>query len=85
MKRKKYMIIETDLINMDEEITSIENFQTGCKINVTLENTFDFIRLLIQHIPEKNYKMPRYYGLYARLFAGIFVPALSNFRILVSR
>lgn len=26
----------------------------------------DFIRLLIQHIPEKNFKMTRYYGLYAR-------------------
>lgn len=26
----------------------------------------DFIRLLIQHIPEKHFKMIRYYGLYAR-------------------
>lgn len=26
----------------------------------------DFIRLLILHIPEKNFKMTRYYGLYAR-------------------
>jgi len=26
----------------------------------------DFIKLLIQHIPEKHYKMTRYYGLYAR-------------------
>lgn len=26
----------------------------------------DFINLLIQHIPEKNFKMIRYYGLYAR-------------------
>lgn len=26
----------------------------------------DFIQLLIQHIPEKNFKMTRYYGLYAR-------------------
>lgn len=26
----------------------------------------DFISLLIQHIPEKNFKMTRYYGLYAR-------------------
>lgn len=26
----------------------------------------DFIRLLIQHIPEKHFKMTRYYGLYAR-------------------
>ncbi len=25
----------------------------------------DFMRLLIQHIPEKNFKMTRYYGLYA--------------------
>ncbi len=26
----------------------------------------DFIKLLIQHIPEKNFKMTRYYGLYAK-------------------
>ena len=26
----------------------------------------DFIQLLIQHIPEKNFKMTRYYGIYAR-------------------
>lgn len=26
----------------------------------------DFIHLLIQHIPEKNFKMTLYYGLYAR-------------------
>ncbi len=26
----------------------------------------DFIKLLIQHIPERNFKMTRYYGLYAR-------------------
>ena len=26
----------------------------------------DFIKLLMQHIPEKNFKMIRYYGLYAR-------------------
>ena len=29
-------------------------------------SALDFIRLLIQHIPEKNFKMTRYYGLYAR-------------------
>ena len=26
----------------------------------------EFIKLLIQHIPEKHFKMIRYYGLYAR-------------------
>ena len=26
----------------------------------------DFIQLLIQHVPEKHFKMTRYYGLYAR-------------------
>ena len=37
--------------------------------NVYVEKTLpaiDFIRLLIQHIPEKHFKMTRYYGLYAR-------------------
>ena len=37
--------------------------------NVYVERTLpviDFIKLLIQHIPEKHFKMTRYYGLYAR-------------------
>lgn len=37
--------------------------------NIYVEKTLpvlDFMRLLIQHIPEKNFKMTRYYGLYAR-------------------
>ena len=37
--------------------------------NVFVKKTLpaiDFIKLLIQHIPEKNFKMTRYYGLYAR-------------------
>ena len=37
--------------------------------NVYVEKTLpaiDFIKLLIQHIPEWNFKMTRYYGLYAR-------------------
>lgn len=37
--------------------------------NLYVERTLpvlDFMALLIQHIPEKNYKMTRYYGLYAR-------------------
>lgn len=37
--------------------------------NAYVEKTLpvlDFIRLLIQHIPEKHFKMTRYYGLYAR-------------------
>ena len=29
-------------------------------------SAIDFIKLLMQHIPEKNFKMIRYYGLYAR-------------------
>ena len=28
--------------------------------------SIDFIELLIQHIPEKHFKMIRYYGIYAR-------------------
>lgn len=37
--------------------------------NVFVKKTLpaiEFIKLLIQHIPEKNFKMTRYYGLYAR-------------------
>lgn len=37
--------------------------------NAFVERTLpvmDFIKLLIQHIPEKHFKMTRYYGLYAR-------------------
>ena len=34
-------------------------------VEVTLP-VLDFMKLLIQHIPEKNFKMIRYYGIYAR-------------------
>lgn len=37
--------------------------------NVYVQRTLpaiEFIKLLIQHIPEENFKMTRYYGLYAR-------------------
>ena len=37
--------------------------------NVFVKRTLpaiDFVKLLIQHIPEKNFKMTRYYGLYSR-------------------
>ena len=39
------------------------------RIGVSFKKTLpmlDFIKLLIQHIPEKHFKMTRYYGLYAR-------------------
>ena len=29
-------------------------------------SALDFMKLLVQHIPEKNFKMVRYYGIYAR-------------------
>ena len=51
----------------------------------------DFMKLLIQHIPEWNFKMTRYYGIYARhrksdpplhkavlLWSSIFVTPLAN-------
>ncbi|MCI9231442.1 MAG: hypothetical protein HFH97_14940 [Lachnospiraceae bacterium] len=43
----------------------------------------DFIKLLIQHIPEWNFKMTRYYGLYARHRAG--GPSLGSRAIHPSR
>ena len=39
------------------------------KNNAYIERTLpaiEFIKMLMQHSPEKNFKMPRYYGLHAR-------------------
>ena len=33
-------------------------------------NVFEFIKALIQHIPERNFKMIRYYGAYCRKWKG---------------
>jgi len=45
----------------------------------------DFMELLTQHIPEKHFKMTRYYGLYARhretdekLFKTVLLPSSSS-------
>jgi hypothetical protein len=38
---------------------------------------FEFIRSLVQHIPEKNFKMIRYYGAYCRRLKGGYAALLS--------
>lgn len=42
-----------------------ERHEDGKKIEVTI-HVYDFIKLLIKHIPDKHFKMVRYYGLYAK-------------------
>ena len=49
--------------------------------NVFVQKTIpaiDFIKLLIQHIPERNFKMTRYYGLYARHTANAPLPRMQG-------
>ena len=42
-------------------------------INFKTMSVFDFISAIIQHIPEKNFRMVRYYGIYSRNNIGRFM------------
>jgi len=49
-----------------EKVTFVyERHEDGQKIEEELD-VFDFIGRVIRHIPEKNFKMIRYYGIYAK-------------------
>lgn len=56
------------LLICSESDTSLNNYnkhEDDSYVEKTLP-VLDFIQLLIQHIPEKHFKITRYYGLYAR-------------------
>ena len=58
---------QSRIINYDGSYVTYyyERHEDGKKIEETI-HVYDFIKLLIKHIPDKNFKVVRYYGLYAR-------------------
>lgn len=49
-----------------ENVTSHYNRHEDNKLMIMTVTALDFMQLLVQHIPEKHFKMIRYYGIYAR-------------------
>ena len=56
-----------------------ESHQTGKRVYQTF-NATDFIKRLIDHIPPKEFKMVRHYGLYARRTKSIAIEILKKCR-----
>lgn len=56
------------ITNYDDVNKTIDYYYEDHKTNERIdvhENVIDFIKKLVQHIPEKQFKMVRYYGIYA--------------------
>ena len=60
-------IAESRIMNFDgNQVTYwYEDSETKQKKTVTMDK-FEFIQLLISHVPEKNFKIVRYDGIYSR-------------------
>lgn len=60
-------ITESRIIAYDEKqvIFWYKDTKTKTKITVTMDK-FEFIQILLSHIPEKNFKIVRYFGIYSR-------------------
>jgi hypothetical protein len=64
----KPVIAESRIMDLDLDNNNItywyEDHKTGKRVEVT-EHVYAFIAKIIRHIPEKNFKMVRYYGIYS--------------------
>jgi len=60
-------IAESRIVTFDEKQVTFwyKDSETKQKKTVTMDK-FEFIRLLLSHIPEKNFKIVRYVGIYSR-------------------
>jgi hypothetical protein len=52
------------------------------KIHYKIMLTYDFISAIIQHIPDKNFRLVRYYGAYSRRRAGVIKQSIISDKIL---
>jgi hypothetical protein len=60
-------IAESRIMNFDEDQVTYWYVDSETKIRKTVTmDKFEFIRLLLSHIPEKNFKIVRYVGIYSR-------------------
>lgn len=68
-------IADSRILSLDDRIVTFyyKQYKDGNEeINYVEMDVLDFISALIQHIPEKQFKMIRYYGAYARRSKKIF-------------
>lgn len=58
---------QSRIINYDDSYVTYyyERHEDGKRIEETI-HVYDFIKLLIKHIPDRNFKVVRYYGIYAK-------------------
>ena len=58
---------QSRIINYDGKYVTYyyERHEDGKRIEETI-HVYEFIKLLIKHIPDKNFKVVRYYGIYAK-------------------
>ena len=60
-------IANSRIIFYDKKIVGFFYLDHKTKKRIVCElKVFDFIASVVQHIPDKNFKMVRYYGLYSR-------------------
>lgn len=58
---------QSRILNYDGEYVTFwyNRHEDGKRVEETI-HVYEFIKRLIKHIPDKNFKVVRYYGLYAR-------------------
>lgn len=63
----KPVMAESRIIDYDGEFITFfyHRHEDGVKVTQKL-HAYDFIKLLIRHIPNRNFKMIRYYGIYSK-------------------
>ena len=58
-------IADSRIINYDGKNVTFVYEREGCQITVTVDK-FEFIHNVVKHIPSKNFKMVRYFGIHGR-------------------
>ena len=73
---KRPVIAETRILHCDNKwvIFQFKDYADGGKLSVKKMRLFTFITYLIQHIPDKNYRVVRGYGLFSNRLKGELLP-----------
>jgi hypothetical protein len=71
---KRPVIAETRILNVSNRwvIFKFKDYAVGGKSSIKKMGLFTFIKYLIQHIPDKNFRLVRGYGLFANCVKGRF-------------
>ena len=73
---KRPVIAETRILHCNDKwvIFQFKDYAEGGKLSVKKMRLFTFITYLIQHIPDKNYRVVRGYGLFSNRLKGELLP-----------